>query len=286
MPEDAIEFSNRNGSVVPVEFLYDGSAYKNGESTVNAPFKFAVGAKGDNYTVAYVEYFREMNDDWEYEYTNYLLTEEDEMLWFHIEDDKKGSLSLSVDNNSGDARNGYLLVFPNAVYNKVKDNFEKLVLSSSEGIAPDYEKYIAVEVKQDANPSLAWGFKITDGNGDPLYSDEGEIEIVSLSQASGMNDEEIIAKYGTSNVHILNLPLGIAYDYIVAEPIGFKGLYVECDYDLTGWGEDVVVSMETMTSYAITGITETLNSESSMKLTFIDPQNAEVPFAVLLIERY
>ncbi len=284
MPESVIEFSHRGNELEVVEFTYEGDKYKDGSANVDGPFKFNVAARDDKYTHVYIEYFEEMNDAGEYEFENYVLAEDE--CWFTVTDDKKGGFVLSTQENMGKLRNGFLMVFPTSVYDKVKNNFEKSVFSTTEGINKNYEQYIAVIVKQAANPAMASGFTVTDQEGTPLFDENGEeLELTSYRDGSDKSDEEIIELFGTTNVHILSLPLGTAYDYIVAAPKGFTGYYVTADI-VQGWAGVELVESDDIKTVTITGIGEQTKGEKSLQINVFDPENADAPFAVLLIERY
>ncbi|WP_430812794.1 MULTISPECIES: DUF5003 domain-containing protein [unclassified Carboxylicivirga] len=283
MPADKIEFSNENAIGHAITFSHDGGSYNLLGQDAPAPMPLSVIARNDQYTAVYVDYIEGMNEmTWEYEYTFTIMDEADS--WIFVDDDSKGNMDVYVSPNPADIRNAFLMIFPNAVYETVKADFANQVLSTSEGIVYEYVQYLAGRFSQSANPSLTNGFDVTDGNFEPLYDAGGAvIETISYMDAIGdMSEAELIQKYGTSNVSILSLPLGISYDYIIAKPRGFTGYYIMSS------GFDVWQNVEVygaMLDAEIMGIGPDVTGPTMMGVQFIDPEQGSV-YGVLLITRY
>lgn len=283
IPEDRIEFPNPvKGEVV---YSYDGFTYKVGEDKHNAPLSINITAKDDKYVWAYVEY-KEIYDEssWSYEYECTLMSENDS--WFWVDDDSKGNVTMNATMNRGDKRTGYLLIFPKAKYDKIKNNFETLVFSKSNGITAECEENIAVNFAQEANISLTTGFKITDANNNPLLDEYGDqIPTYSYKDMTGSTEEEVIAKFGTANVSILTLPKSQDYSNILFIPNGYTGYGFELEtYDNganTLWPGVSVESYGTKGSVA--GLAPNVSGDKSMVIKVLDGGKI---FAVLLIERY
>lgn len=281
IPEDKVEFSINNPLGTTITFAYNGWTYTLDSKKADAPMPVTVTARDDKYTVVYVEYTETRNDlTWNYEYECNRMSEDES--WLFADDDKEGNLSVGMMQNNGKARNAYLMAFPNAVYETVKDNFEDKVFSTDEGIVSEYAQYVAARLNQEANPKFTTGFAITDSEGNPLYDQYNEaIEAISCVDAGICDsDEEAIQKYGTSNAYILSLPLGKSYDFIVAKPNGFTGYYVQ--YETKNQWNDVSVDAYSMLEISISGISATTNGDNMMQIEVMN--NSEI-FAVLLIER-
>lgn len=284
IPADRIEFSTTN-PFTAIPFSHDGWTYTLNSEKHDAPMPVSVVAKDDKYTHIYVEYSEDFNDEGEYEYT-FIRMSEDES-WFFIDDDKAGNIALNAIPNRGMERKGYLLVFPKEKYDAIKDNFDEIVLLPG-GIADDCIENIAVNIKQEGNPKFTTGFVITDGEGSPLLDDWGQpIEAMPYAQAGGeLTPEELEAKYGTSNVAILSLPLLIDYSMIIGKPNGFTGLYLEATADFNGettaW-DGVEVGFWDMKEFSLMGLAPGVTGEKDMVISCLDNGNVH---AVLLVSRY
>lgn len=283
IPADKVEFSIDNPSGTTITFAHNGYSYKIGEGEQSwAPMPLEVMARNNQYTLVYVDYVEEHNDlTWEIIYTCTRMSEEESWVW--VDDDKEGNLGIGMTSNEGLARTAYLMAIPNAVYETLKDNFEAEVFSKNEGVKSAYSQYIAARLTQEANPKFTTGFVIGDMEGNPLYDAyDNVVEAYSYMDAGGeMSEEELIGKYGTSNVYILSLPLGVSYDNIVVKPNGFTGYYLQpvCD---TQW-EGVEVMSFSMLETLISGINDSING-NQMEISFMDPNGGT--YAVLFISRY
>lgn len=283
IPADRIEFSHENPIGMPVTFDENGAAYTIGEKTYEGAMPIQVTAKENQYRVVYVGYEKVIHDwTYEYEYTFTQLAEED--AWFWVEDDAAGNLRLAAAYNNGQARSGYLMVFPVAVYDKIRADFETEVFRV-EGINELYLDYIAASVEQVANSCLLRGFALTDGEGNPLSDGEGGIVEAYAYQEQGgeLTDEELLAKYGTTNVYMLSLPLNVGYDMILAKPNGFSGMYLQPDAYVGGkntlW-EGVELEMSYPDGMYIYGLDSGINGSEQMTITCWDQENV---YAVLLV---
>lgn len=283
IPEDRIEFPNAlKGDIV---YSYDGFTYKVGENKQDAPLPVTVTSKGDKYVWAYVEYKEIYNESsWSYEYECTRMSEDDS--WFFVDDDGKGNVKLNAINNRGEKRTGYLLIFPKAKYDQIKNNFETKVFSKTSGITAECEENIAVDFTQEANISLTTGFKVTDTNNNPLLDEYGEvIPTYSYKDMTGATDEEMLAKFGTTNVAILTLPMSQDYNNILFIPNGYNGYGFELEtYDNganTLWPGVNVESLGTKGS--LTGLKQNVTGDKSIVIKVLDRGNT---FAVLLVERY
>lgn len=294
IPADRIEFSNENPLGSPVTFSTWGDSYKIGEVEYEGEMPLTVTAREDKYTLVYVEYKEVRNElTWEYEYEFTRLAEEDS--WFRTEDDRAGNIKLTADYNNEQERTAYLMVFPDAVYERVKDNFEAMIFST-EGLQEPYSDYVAVRIAQTANPRFTTGFTITDGEGNPLTTPDGEtVEAISYQNAIGASDEELIATYGTSNVYVLSLPMGVAFDNILAIPNGFTGYYVQPNtyvgeypdgYDTAWNGVEVQTDwgMSAGKGVAIYGIGADTNSDKEMVINCLN--NSDVYAVLIVFPRY
>lgn len=279
IPADRIELGGLN-PYTPIPFSHDGSSYTLNSEKLSAPMPITVVAKDDQYVSVLVNYVEK-----DYEYTCTIASERDK--WFELDsDDEAGNLELGLYNNRGEERTGYLLVFPKAVYDKIKDDFEAQVFSREEGIVEAYTENIAVNIKQAGDPKFTTGFAITDGEGNPLLDENGApIQIMSGADI-GMDAEALIAKYHTSNVAMLSLPSSKDYGMVVAKPNGFSGNYIDMSTSLDGketiWN-GVKVDYYSMLELSIEGLASNVTGAEEMVITCMD--NGEV-YAVLLIARY
>ncbi len=283
IPADKIEFSNKNAIGNRINYSYDGGEYTLSDEQYPAPMSIECAARNDQYTVVYVDFTEELNDwTWEYEYTCTKMNEADS--WIFVDDDTNGGLQVYASSNSGDVRSAFLMVFPNQVYQQIESDFENIVFSTEEGIVSDYNQYVAGTFTQDANPSLTSGFVLTDMQGSPLYDAYGSpIELYNYMDAIGdLTEAEMIETYGTTNVYILALPLGVSYEYIIAKPKGFTGYYIQ-PMAFNPW-PNVEVSMYSMLEAIIMGIGTDTNGSDMMGVNFIDPDG--LTYGVLLITRY
>lgn len=278
IPEDRIEFSNKNAAGTAITFTYDGSSYN---SDLEAPMPITVISKDDAYTRVYVEYTEALNEEsYEYEYVFTCMDEDDSWIYADIDYKHKDIVELSTGVNSGKIRTGYLMIFPNALYEQIKGNFETEVFSP-EGINGKYEENIAARIEQAANPDSSRGFAITDENDQPVYDSEGTLV---AAMASEDEDEALIEKYGTTNVFVLSLPKSDAFEGIVITPNGFTGYYLQAD---TYWKEEDTlwedIRFEPGMKSLTLGFESGVSGNKTMVVTFIDPETGD-PYAVLLVD--
>ncbi len=283
MPDDKIEFSNQNPLGNLIEFSADGFTYKGADGEVDAPMPLSVYARNNQYTVVYVDYVNELNEaTWEYEYKCSRMGADES--WIFVDDDASGSLTVNMTPNSGQSRNAFLMVFPSAVFKSIEGDFENQVFSAEVGIAEQYSQFVAGHFSQAGNTAHSGGFELFDTEGNPLYDLDGNtLSTVSYNDAIGdMTDQEMIDRFGTTNVSILSLPLGTAYESMVVKPNGFTGYYLQGN-PVALW-DGVSVEIYSMLETLIMGIGESTNGDQSMEISFLDPEG-EV-YAVLLIMRY
>ena len=282
IPADRVEFSVDNPLGTTITFSTWGDSYKIGEVEHEGEMPLTVTAREDKYTIVYVDYKEKRNDlTWEYEYEFTRLPEED--AWFFTEDDQKGNIQLGAGYNNEQARTGYLMVFPNAAYDQVKDDFETVVFST-QGIIKPYDNYVAARIAQVANPRFTTGFTVTDDEGNPLYGNYGEIEAMSYENAGIWGEEEVVEMFGTSNVYFIDLPLGTAYENILVKPNGFTGMYIQPDTYMNGhdtaWdGVEVAMNFGEK-GVNIYGIGADTNGADMMVIKCLDGGEA---YAVLLL---
>ena len=283
IPADKVEFSNPNPMGESINFEHDGYSYTWNEAQFDAPMPLSVAARNDQYKLVYVEYTQTRNDmTWEYEFSCTRMT--DDESWIFADDDHAGELTVFMTGNQGAARDAFLMVFPNSVYETVAADFDNLVFSTQEGISAQYAQYVAGRFNQKANPKLSGGFAVYDMENNPLYDLDGmAIETISYMDAIGdMSEAEMMERYGTTNVSILSLPLGVPYDGFLVKPNGFTGYYIQSN-PVVLW-DGVEVAMYSMLETMIIGIGDSTNGGQPMEISFFD-EMGEV-YAVLLVMRY
>ena len=198
IPADKIEFSVPASERERFEFSADGKSYfyqvhpDSPKDEYTAPFPIAVVARNDEYTVVCLKY-----NNFGYD----LMPASEE--WYTVTDDKQGSLSISVSENSGKERFGAIVVLPKAVDAAIGYNYHELFDKSDDNywiIKKEYSNYVMLQMKQLAEVG---GFTIT--------ADDQILPIVKLENA--------LATYGTENVYVLSLE-NKSYDEIVIKPKG------------------------------------------------------------------
>jgi len=205
-------------------------------------------------------------------------------LW--IEDDSEGNLMIAAKSNDGASRSAYLMVFPNLVYAEVENDFENKVFSK-EGIVGEYSNYIGALIEQDAFVATS-GLSIMDSyTFRPLYDGAGNA-IQAEPYAGEMTENELIEKYGTSNVYtVYSFTLGMSYTQIFVLPNGYTGSNLQATTILNGkntaWSG---ISLEPgQNSSGQMGINiYGMNSEANGDEMCITIKNGTEPYAVLLIE--
>lgn len=243
-------------------------------------------ARNDEYTYVCVEYTSTMGPEtgWNEEWSFKLLTGFKNWLW--IEDDSEGNLMIAAKSNDGASRSAYLMVFPNLVYAEVENDFENKVFSK-EGIVGEYSNYIGALIEQDAFVATS-GLSIMDSyTFRPLYDGAGNA-IQAEPYAGEMTENELIEKYGTSNVYtVYSFTLGMSYTQIFVLPNGYTGSNLQATTILNGkntaWSG---ISLEPgQNSSGQMGINiYGMNSEANGDEMCITIKNGTEPYAVLLIE--
>lgn len=222
--DNIIEFSNEQGSVVfPLLLSYTGmdptkiiiksndvetGSFYNWEVSMDGKLftkkndmtneyveikdkmSFNITAVDDNYTPVFME---EYNDEFYF----------DANEWMHLS--QYGETALFTVDASDRERNGYVLVFPNDVYNRIKDNLKGNIIDTDGNIKYEYEqKYflIAFSQKKEAEAGaffirngLTWkeleNVKVTDSsildyvNGNCMYYGE-DIYFVNVDPGTSL----------------------------------------------------------------------------------------------------
>lgn len=284
IPADRIEFSNANPLGTPITFSLYGDSYKIGEVEHEGSMPIAVTAKDNQYVVVYVDYKEERNPlTWEYEYEFKRMSEED--TWFWTEDDRVGNVKISAGYNNDKELTGYLMVFPVAVYEAIKDNFDAEVFRP-DGLNKGYDYYVAARLVQVANPKFTTGFDLTDVEGNALPDEYGDaIQPISYVNA-GLDEEYVLATYGTTNVYILALPNSVGYPSVLIAPRGYTGYYLQVSTDFEGkntlWNG--VEKEDAMLSVTLYGLEVGVKGDKDIVVSFITPDGQT--YAVLLVSRY
>lgn len=287
IPADKIEFSNDNIYSNKIKASVDGESYTFKNQSYEAEgVPLTVIARNDEYTYVCVEYTSTMGPEtgWNEEWSFKLLTGFKNWLW--IEDDSEGNLMIAAKSNDGASRSAYLMVFPNLVYAEVENDFENKVFSK-EGIVGEYSNYIGALIEQDAFVATS-GLSIMDSyTFRPLYDGAGNA-IQAEPYAGEMTENELIEKYGTSNVYtVYSFTLGMSYTQIFVLPNGYTGSNLQATTILNGkntaWSG---ISLEPgQNSSGQMGINiYGMNSEANGDEMCITIKNGTEPYAVLLIE--
>ncbi len=286
IPSDKIEFSNDNPFTNTIKVSVDGESYTYEEETFGyegVPLK--VMARNNEYTYVGVEYSQEMSAEtgWNIVWTFKQLRGWENWLW--IDDDGKGNLLIAAKNNESAKRTAYLMVFPNSVYDEIEDDFETKVLSP-DGIPNEYAGYIAANIEQEAFVATS-GLSIMDAyTFQPIKDGMGNIIQPELYE--GMSEDQLIEKYGTSNIYLIySFTLGVDYSHIFIVPNGYTGYNLNGTTKLNGvdtaWSgvalEPGMNSNEQMGVY-VYGIGPDTNGPE-MTITLND---GDTPYAVLLIQ--
>ena len=261
-----------------IEVSVDGESYTAGDNSYGSEgVPVTVMAKNDEYTLVCVEYVEERNQmTWEFEYSYTIMTPSSRWLW--IDDDKKGNINIAASANSSEKRNAYVLAFSNSVYAEIKDQLSNLVLLTT-GIPQTYEENIIANVLQAEDARASMGFVLKSGDGEVLTN------VTLTSYGDEVGEEQAIAKYGTANVWIASLPLGINFDPLIIVPKGLsmsKYLTAVDFIDGYKWNKNIE-SGEAFLDVTITGIGSDTNGEKDMELSFIDSTGET--YAVLIISK-
>ena len=196
-----------------IEASADGESYTVGNDSYDSEgVPVTVMAKNDEYTLVCVEYLEERNMMWEYEYT-YPILEGGSDRWLWVDNDKKGSLKIAVSRNSSEKGNAYVVAFPNSVYAEIKDQLSDLVLLKT-GIPQAYDENIIFLFRSNRSNCLSVGPLLKNGDGGALTN------VTLTSYADNVGEEQAMEKYGTKNVWIASLPLGISFDPLIIAPKG------------------------------------------------------------------
>lgn len=260
-----------------IEASADGESYTVGNDSYDSEgVPVTVMAKNDEYTLVCVEYLEERNMMWEYEYT-YKIIEGGSDRWLWVDNDKKGSLKIAVSRNSSEKRNAYVLAFPNSVYAEIKDQLSDLVLLKT-GIPQAYDENIIANVLQAEDASASMGFVLKNGDGGALTN------VTLTSYADNVGEEQAMEKYGTKNVWIASLPLGISFDPLIIAPKGITMThYLMAVNFIDGYKWNGIEKEEPFVDVTIHGIGPDVNGEKDMELSFMD-SSGEV-YAVLIISK-
>lgn len=260
-----------------IEVSVDGESYTAGDNSYDSDgVPVTVMAKNDEYTLVCVEYVEERNQmTWEYEYSYTIMDSSNRWLW--IDDNNKGNIKIAASANSSKARTAYVLAFPNAIYAEIKDKLFDLVLLQG-GIPKAYDENIMANVKQAADARASMGFVLKSGDGEVLTN------VTLTSYVDEVGEEQAIAKYGTANVWIASLPLGINFDPLIIAPKGLSMSHYLMAVDfIDDYKWNNVESGEAFLDVTITGISSETNGEKDMELSFMDSKG-EV-YAVLIISK-
>ena len=184
-------------------FSKDGASHWTANSTTGdkenmgeGAYKIKVDAKGD-IVPCYFEY----STKWQA--WNVIQTQWGLQSWFNVALDKNGNavvdkdgyVSFTVNENTGESRQGQLVFVTRKFYDEKIDG-DPTNLMDDDGIKPEYASFIAAKFTQEGSANTAKGFKIKDGM---TYQDITVDGLVSLSDM-GYDDQELIADYGTTNV--------------------------------------------------------------------------------------
>ena len=260
-----------------IEASADGASYTVGDNSYSSEgVPVTVVAKNDGCTLVCVEYVEERNMMWEYEYT-YKIIEGGSDRWLWVDNDEKGNLNIAVSRNSSEKRNAYVLAFPNSVYAEIKDQLSDLVLLKT-GIPQAYDENIIANVLQAEDASASMGFVLKNGDGEVLTN------VTLTSYADNVGEEQAMEKYGTKNVWIASLPLGISFDPLIIAPKGITMTHYLMAVDfIDGYKWNGIEKDEPFMDVTIHGIGPDVNSEKDMELSFMD-SSGEV-YAVLIISK-
>ena len=284
IPADRIEFSLANPFGTPVTFSVSGDSYTISEVEYEGSMPIVVTAKDNQYAIVYVDYKEVRNEiTWEYEYEFKRMTENDS--WFWTEDDQTGNVEISAGYNNDKELTGYLMVFPVAVYEAIKDDFDAEVFSTK-GLNKDYDRFVGAKVVQVANSRFTTGFDLADAEGNVLPDEYGDaIEPISYVNA-GMDEDYVLATYGTTNLYILALPNSVSYPSVMITPRGYTGydLQVSADFEGKNTLWNGVEKDDAMLSATLYGLEAGVTGAKDMVVSFLTP-NGET-YAVLLISRY
>lgn len=260
-------------------FAADGASYYKLDIDGNIADE-GVGSKNINVIARKNEYFI-VNISVDAEWGGTVTNEWTE--WFHVDDNKEGSLDVTPSANTGVSREGYVLVFPKGIYESIADNIEYILFEeNSEGfneLKAEYFDYIALHFSQESERSNP--FKAIEGNGAP-------IEMINLfDQIDEDKVQETIDHFGTSNIWILSLE-NKHYESIIIDPSNLSDwstVAVDCDLS-TKWDGvefEAGFSMETKRgSINIYNVTEG-SGRPQMILNVI---SSDILYGVIIVEQW
>lgn len=136
----------------------DGKTYYSALNTdvINdAPYNVTISAANDAYTLVYYK--------WDNQYGMTQIQTAWETPWFSAEDDSKGNVTVSFVENTGDERKGYLLAFPDSIYNTISSNLDGFICDQSSDVwqlHTQAEKYLVAEFIQEAGEVSAKPFDV------------------------------------------------------------------------------------------------------------------------------
>ncbi|WP_448777793.1 DUF5003 domain-containing protein [Bacteroides congonensis] len=261
-----------------IEASADGESYTVGDNSYSSEgVPVTVMAKNDEYTLVCVEYVEELNMlTYQYEYS-YTIMENASNRWLWIDDDDKGNINIAASSNSSEKRNAYVLAFSNSVYAEIKDQLSDLVLLKT-GIPQAYNENIIANVLQAEDASASMGFVLKNGDGEVLTN------VTLTSYVENVGEEQAMEKYGTKNVWIASLPLGISFDPLVIAPKGITMThYLMAVNFIDDYKWNGIEKEEPFMDVTIHGIGSDVNGEKDMELSFMD-SSGEI-YAVLIISK-
>lgn len=280
MPEDEIDFSLANNSRYSWTFSADALTLSTGSdmgtvTTMDAPMKIGVWAKDQKY-----EYVLLTRDEYGYMQMNpwgawyFVDNMKDSETEYHIE--------ISAQENIGAKRQGCVMVFPKAVYDKVSGNFDSEVLTSDFDIKSEYTRYVAFDFAQASPEGGTTGFTFFDEEGNNVVLTTNNY--MAYGDMTGETEEVLQEKYGTSNVWIFSperpyeqlkiVPAG-AGDWCYSFDTYFDGA------DTTISGVEISPNYEgAKPSFWMYG----LSTNGEMTISFMD--NEGTPYAVLVVSAW
>lgn len=281
MPEDEIEFSLASNNRFNWTFSADGFTLSSGSdmgssTTIDAPMSIGVWAKDQKY-----EFVLLTKDDYGY------MQMDASRAWYYVENLKdsetENHIEISVQGNTGIARQGCVMAFPKTVYDQIISNFDAIIFENEYmDIKYEYTKYVAFEFKQASPEGGSTGFSFLDEGGSQIPLGDN---YMSYAAMTGATDEELIGMYGTSNVwmfmperpyEMLNIIPAGAGDWCY----GFDTYLNGVDTTISGVTLEADYRGGAKPSFCMYG----LSSNGNMTITFMD--NNGTPYAVLIIEAW
>lgn len=129
------------------------------KAEVAAPYVTKVTALNDAYTLVYLKY----REEWGYAQYQ---PEYGDIAWFKVEDDTKGNIKVTFDENTGAARTGVLVALPNAVVEKAASDLDSFLFDTTADVwelKPECERYVIAEFQQEAGQASESGIVVRNG---------------------------------------------------------------------------------------------------------------------------